>query len=582
MNANITERRRSTTASRLWGVSSFALAVAAGWVVAFSIDPMASSMPYGFWERSYLAVLNFPESMRHAFSVLHNFTGSNETILHFLQNQGPLTSYTGRAGIAFIAALAAAGPIARWRYEQTPRRLGTDWLGVDWPRWSEQKDAVDNANLALAPGIARTGTGLTIAPGVALSKEQEALSILILGDRGSGKTVAIWQLIHELRRRPRVRIILHDTKGDITARWPDDKVILLAPHDRRSWAWAVGRDIIGEVMAREFAALLISASDREPNWPNGAQEIFVGIIKTLQTERRTEWDWADLRAALELPDNELREFACRYHKAAQMFLSLTEENFTRTAQGYVSTLMAPINKLVSPLAAAWGDVHPDYRISLKAWLDEQNPVRPTMILQRAPDLSAMSAGWIGSAVQCMIRHLVASREDNNPSDNEMPDLPEVWFLLDELAQLGVMPEFFQLLETGRSLNIRAAIGLQNFSQLIRLYGPNAADEMLSLSGSLIALRQNPGKSSKIICEERLTKAPVRTRKDKTVSGKTIREPDSKEIEILRQDDLASLKITRDGAQGFLIIGNAAYGMTWRFPIIPVQRRGTIRAKWIVA
>jgi hypothetical protein len=244
--------------------------------------------------------------------------------------------------------------------------------------------------------------------------------------------------------------------------------------------------------------------------------------------------------------------------------------------------MAPINKLVSPLAAAWGDVHPDYRISLKAWLDEQNPLRPTMILQRAPDLSAMSAGWIGSAVQCMIRHLVASREDNNPCDNEMPDLPEVWFLLDEFAQLGVMPEFFQLLETGRSLNIRAAIGFQNFSQLIRLYGPNAADEMLSLSGSLIALRQNPGKSSKIICEERLTKAPVRTWKDKTANGKTIREPDSKEIEILRQDDLASLKITCDGAQGFLIIGNAAYGMTWRFPIVPVQRRGTIRAKWIVA
>jgi hypothetical protein len=101
--------------------------------------------------------------------------------------------------------------------------------------------------------------------------------------------------------------------------------------------------------------LLVAAAGNDPQWADGAREILVGIINTLQRERKTEWSWPDLKTALELDDAALRDFACRFHPIAKRFMSLDgDQNFTKNAGSYVSSLMAPINKLIGPLAAAWG------------------------------------------------------------------------------------------------------------------------------------------------------------------------------------------------------------------------------------
>src|SRR6202011_5996682 len=101
------------------------------------------------------------------------------------------------------------------------------------------------------------------------------------------------------------------------------------------------------------------------------------------------------------------------------------------------------------------------------------------------------------------------------------------------------------------------VGLQNFQQLSSIQNPQAPAELLQLIGNLICFRLNPGPDAKRVCEERLTTASVRTwvQNEKT----KIKEPGSEDIRILNQDDLVRLRITRDGAEGYLIIGNAAFG-----------------------
>jgi hypothetical protein len=90
----------------------------------------------------------------------------------------------------------------------------------------------------------------------------------------------------------------------------------------------------------------------------------------------------------------------------------------------------------------------------------------------------------------------AARRDRNPGDNKTAQLPDFWFLLDEFAQSGpIAAEFFPLLEVGRSLGLRAMIGMQNFQQLLRINNPQAAAELLQLVGNLIAFRMNPGPDS---------------------------------------------------------------------------------------
>ena len=209
-----------------------------------------------------------------------------EPVLSILAKQAMTLSFFGRVGTVLGAATVATLPIMRWRFQQTPRRRKAQWVGVDIPRWSEGPDAVVNANATLADGIARTGRGLEIVPGVTLSKEQTARSILTVADPGGGKTVCFWHHIFQLLETD-CFLIVHDTKGDMTARWPNADFILLAPQDTRSWGWAIGKDIVGAVLAREFAALLVAASDREPSWPSGAQEILVGVIRHSTAEKKT-------------------------------------------------------------------------------------------------------------------------------------------------------------------------------------------------------------------------------------------------------------------------------------------------------
>ncbi len=576
----ITERRRAQRPALLVGVSVAALAAGAAWIVGFGVAPIPG------WNGS--AAENLRASIDVAWRATREWAApttpdwwlppNKDAVIAILVKDGTLVQFGGRVLVALLAGLAAAWPIAGWRYKKTARRLGTKWIGVDFPRWSEGSDAVVNANFAMADSIARTGRGLEIAPGVALSREWEARAILAIGDPGSGKTVAFWHLIFQLRNRA-AHLILHDVKGDITARWPDDRFILLAPHDARSWGWAIGRDIRGEFLARELAAQLIAHSERAPNWPNGAQEILVGVIVTLQNERKTAWGWAELKAALDLPDPELREFATRYNPAASRFLALAEDgHFTLNAGSYVSTLMAPINKLVAPLAKAWGDLDPEHQMSLTAWLDQPRPEKPALILQRAADLGAMLTTWIGAAVRTITTHLLATRKDANPADAK-PAPSEVWFLLDEFPQIGLDPsEFLPLLETGRSLSLRAVIGVQNFDQLARSEASTFPDQLRQLAGSLLAFNLNPGRDAQKICDSRLTTAPVRTWKENDKTKE--KSPSSEQLPILLQDDLSALRITRNGAQGYLIHGNAAFGLTWGFADNPKQREGTVRASWV--
>jgi hypothetical protein len=580
MTDSLTERRRAKWPARRLGVGVAVLATTGAWIIVFGLTPVPG------WNWS------IAERLSTSFTI--TWYAAHELIawaipLSWLQPShndviSPLVSGTtgqqclARVLLAIAAGLAAAVPLVRWRHERTPRRHGTVWLDSKFPRWSEGADAITNANVAMAPSVKRTGHGLEIAPGVTLSREYEARPIVVAGDPGGGKTVAFWNLIFQLRnRRSHLHMILHDVKGDITERWPDDRAILLGPHDERSYGWAIGKDIIGEIRARELAAQLVVASEREPNWPTGAQEILVGIVLTLQRDHKTDWGWSDLKEALDLPDPELREFASKYNPAASRFLSVGNDgSFTLNAGSYVSTLLAPINRLIAPLAKAWGDLAPEYQISLRSWLDDRSPAKPVLILQRAADLPALSKAWIGAAIGLMAAHLLATRKDDNPADKKEKSCPECWFLLDEFAQIHLdLRSFLPVLETGRSLGLRVVIGLQNFGQLAGPDTSNLGAQLRQLAGTFLVFHLDPGPDAAAVAEGRLTRAAVRTWVTNEKTGKTSQS--SEEIPILMQDDLAALKITRDGPQGYLIHGNAAFRLTWPFPKTPKQREGTMRA-----
>jgi len=134
-----------------------------------------------------------------------------------------------------------------------------------------------------------------------------------------------------------------------------------------------------------------------------------------------------------------------------------------------------------------------------------------------------------------------------------------------------------ILETGRSLQLRAIFGLQNFSQLGdgAPSSANLATQLRQLAGVWLAFHLDPGPDAKIVAEERVTKGKIRVWENDDKTGE--KKPASKEVPILSQEDLAELRITRDGPEGYLLLDNTAFRLQWPFPQTPKQREGTVKS-----
>jgi hypothetical protein len=106
--------------------------------------------------------------------------------------------------------------------------------------------------------------------------------------------------------------------------------------------------------------------------------------------------------------------------------------------------------------------------------------------------------------------------------------------------------FLPIFETGRSLGLRAILGLQNFDQFSGEGAPSAslAVQLRQLAGVWLAFHLDPGPDAKIIAEGRLTKGQIRIWEKDSKTGEA--KPGSKDIPILEQGDLVELRVTATG------------------------------------
>ncbi len=342
--------------------------------------------------------------------------------------------------------------------------------------------------------IQKSGRGINVAPGVPIALETETKHFLLVGASGGGKTQTLRYWIDQALQR-QDKLLIHDTKGDMTAALPSDDFILLAPHDSRSWAWDVARDCTGGAAARELASRLVHLG-HDPMWGNGAREILTGIIRSLQIRYGERWNWTMLHETAFSSPAELQTLLSKHHLDGATYIEVDEDTETpsKTTFSFLVTMWSNIGAIVAPLATAWADVPDERKISLTAWLCEKDGARKALILQRSSEFSELSEAWIGAAVQLM-SNFAASSAFGESSNRR------IWLFLDEFAQLGKLKGFRQFLEVGRSRGIRCAIGLQDFEQLSDLYGKEALNTWLNTIETKIICRMNAGPSANFIAKD---------------------------------------------------------------------------------
>ena len=90
--------------------------------------------------------------------------------------------------------------------------------------------------------------------------------------------------------------------------------------------------------------------------------------------------------------------------------------------------MAPINRLIEPLAAAWSDLRSKISNVTVRMARRSKPIPADAHSAAGAGSGGYVTAWIGSAVQVIVRHLVSTRRDRNPGDAETAALPDCWIL----------------------------------------------------------------------------------------------------------------------------------------------------------
>ncbi len=317
--------------------------------------------------------------------------------------------------------------------------------------------------------------GIWLHPEVRISRDLECRHFNILGATGSGKTQVINHMVQSAMSAGD-SLLIFDFKGDLTAKFCQAGVALLAPWDSRGWALAVGRDVTTTEHARALAESLIPNSGSDGMWAAAARIVTTAAICACIDRRPGRWTFSDLAGQLTTDEAELSLLVRRF---APEGVRLVEDARSRTTQSIFITIAAHLGPIQS-LAMAWADVPEDRTLSIGDWLRTGTP--RTIILQGNGEMRPLA-----DALKSMVFRvlLAAVSAPSLPNSNRRR-----WFFGDEFLQFGKVGELIPLLQVARSKGVRFVLAAQDIPGIRSVYGTDGADAVLSAASTVIITGTN--------------------------------------------------------------------------------------------
>lgn len=401
-----------------------------------------------------------------------------------------------RIVIPLLFSLVAASAAASAEYRRGRQNL--EGVHMAGRRYLKGRDASKAFARAARFECRRSGCGIQIhanLPPISLTREVQ--NWLVWGSVGSGKTNFIKSLLTQVMSRGD-RVFLFDVKGDFTE-FIEDNIILIAPWDRRSAVWDIAADVVDLPSARALAASLLPEpknASASPIWINGARQILIGAILQLIETKGRDWGFEDLRTLCFAPLEELLE-TMRKHFAEGLG---AVDGAETTTKGILATMTAALS-LLTDLARAWPEAPATCEgFSMRRWLKEadDNDVAARDKIVVVQSNSRFES--LGSGLARVLMN-IASETVGDPAQLGESSTRRVWFLTDEIIQLGVLEGLGRLLETGRSKGIRVVLGAQDVAQIRFVYGHDRAAAWISQIGNQIICRLNAGESANWVAKD---------------------------------------------------------------------------------
>lgn len=468
------------------------------------------------------------------------------------------------AGVT-LTLIMAAGLVLAVRFEPPPPKI------VRGPQRLTGRKARRAIRRISRSEARQTGGGIAFPPGIAMSRDRESRHMLITGAVGSGKTQTIQHLILQAMLFGDKMLVL-DTKGDMTERLPGE-ITLIAPQDARSAIWDIAADCTTKQDARELAARFIPKSS-DPMWAEGARELLVACIVSLQKERPGKWTWSDLHARAILAPAELIALANACHPAAAQILG---DAANRTAMSILTTFKAHIHVLEA-MADAWA-AGASNSFSIASWLRAPSAPSP-VILQRDGRYPQLTNAWIGGLVSLLSAHVCspAFRESSTR---------RIWLFLDEFPQLEAMDDLAALLDLGRSKGVCVVLAAQDTSQIRINYGRDRTSAWLSMIGTHVIGRMNAGEGAEDMSRAIGLQEIERISRTENVSAgahSISRTPQRSVRPVVTPSELSSRLGRKGNKVRILVMGFGEDVFEIDLPIVslPKQREANIPAPWTQA
>ncbi len=286
---------------------------------------------------------------------------------------------------------------------------------------------------------------------------------MMVGTTGSGKTVAINELIKQIREKGD-KAVIFDRMGNFAANWYDgERDFILNPFDDRDAGWSPFADATsGAAFANMAAALIPKAKgNADPFWNDSAQSVFANVAEKLANEgdRRL----SSLRKILIEDDLATMSAFVEGTPAA----SLINETNEKTALSIRSALIPQVEFLKH-----MRDEDDEEGFSIRDWVASEPKKGSFMFLSGHVDHLNATRNLISVAIETAA---------NATMTLDPTDRPRIWFIIDELPSLNYLPFLGSSLAEIRQFGGCFVVGYQIFSQLKDVYGPDMAE---TISGTI--------------------------------------------------------------------------------------------------
>jgi len=314
----------------------------------------------------------------------------------------------------------------------------------------------------------RRGEDRIVFGGEMLEHGQEKLHFAVTGSTGSGTSTLLQLLMQQslasVGKGLQRRAVIYDAKQNIypiiQSIRPDVTVHLMNPFDRRSSRWAMWEDVDSASTAHQVASIFVPPSTNlsQPFFENMGRDFLAGILRSflqLHRDRGVQWDLRDV----------INASSPRY---IARVLKLSPQNndclhHIKNSSDAIRDVLSTLATKLSPLravAALWHRACGPFT-SLTAWSKTES----ILVLGSHPAKSHV-INPINHVLFHRMIDLLTAFPDAAPGEL---DLRRTWVFLDELDQLGKLPELLKLFSFGRSKGACAVIGFQSVEGLYQAY-----------------------------------------------------------------------------------------------------------------